>query len=52
MGESETQFENLYRLNTWLPFRSAEGENFLLSFTALCLVELGGSKRHLNWVAS
>lgn len=51
MGESEIQFEklgNFYRLNTWLQFTSAERENFLLSFTVVCLVELCSSKRHLN----
>lgn len=51
MGESEIQFEKLgnsYRLNTWLQFSSAERENFLLSFTIVCLVELCSSKRHLN----
>lgn len=51
MGESEIQFEKLgnsYRLNTWLQFSSAERENFLLSFTVVCLVELCSSKRHLN----
>ena len=44
MGESEIQFEKLYRLNTWLQFSSAEreqrereSENFLLSSTALAL---------------
>lgn len=51
MAESEIQFEKLgnsYRLNTWLQFSSAERENFLLSFTVVCLVELRSSKRHLS----